>query len=103
LNTLRDALQAEETLRNEIARAGYQCSLEVLGRPELAFNDSQSAVSRHARDVDSLLLRNKLRSKKSAMIRLLVDIGFGQCADVMTVSRHDPEALVSRAPLTTVT
>jgi len=62
---LRDAMQAEHSLRAEITANGYRCSLEPLTHPDLNFDDTQSAASRFAADAYSYLARHELGQQKS--------------------------------------
>lgn len=91
---LRDALQAEQGLRAEIAAGGYRCSLEPLARPELNFADSQAAISRYARDVDAYLNTHDLSASKSVNVRLLCAKGDSLPGDVLTMTGPEAAALV---------
>ena len=91
---LRDAMQTEQSLRDEIAAGGYQCSLEVLQRPELSFADSQATISRFARDVDGYLSTHELSAAKSVNVCLLFGTGDALPGDVLTVTGHEAAALV---------
>jgi hypothetical protein len=94
LAALRDALQAEQSLRAEIAAGGYQCSLEPMARPELNFDDSQATVTRFTRDVDAYLMANELAAAKSVNVRLLFGTGGDMPGDVLTVTGIEAAALV---------
>ena len=91
---LNAALLTEAGLRDEIATAGYQCSLEVLARPELNFADSQTTISRFARDIDSYLLHDELQGTKSVNVRLLFGTGDSLPGDVLTMTGQEAAALV---------
>jgi len=91
---LNAALQAESGLRDEIAAGGYSCSLEVLARPELNFADSQTTISRFARDIDSYLLHDELQGTKSVNVRLLFGAGDSLPGDVLTMTGQEAAALV---------
>lgn len=91
---LSDAMQAEQSLRDEITAAGYQCTLEPLVRPELTFSDSQSVVSRFKTDVESYLTLNELAGAKSVNVRLLFGAGDAMPGDVLTLSGPEAAALV---------
>lgn len=91
---LREAMQAEQGLRDEITAGGYQCSLEPLTRPELNFADSQSTIARFARDVDAFLMVNELAAAKSVNVRLLFGTGDSLPGDVVTLTGIEAAALV---------
>ncbi len=91
---LRDALQTEQGLRDEIAAGGYQCSLEVLQRPELSFADSQATISRFARDVDTYMMTNELTATKSVNVRLLFATDDSLPGDVLELTGAEAAALV---------
>ena len=91
---LRDAMQAEQSIRAEIAAGGYQCSLEPLERPELSFADSQSTVNRFVTDVNAYLTLHELRETKAVNIRLLCEKGDGLPGDVLTMTGIEAAALV---------
>lgn len=91
---LRDAMQAEQGIRAELAAGGYQCSLEVMARPELNFDDSQATISRFARDVDAYLNAHELSAAKSVNVRLLFATGDSLPGDVVTMTGHEAAALV---------
>lgn len=91
---LRDAMQAEQSLRAEIATGGYRCSLEPLERPELNFADSQAAIARFAREVDTFLMVNELAAIKTLNVRLLFGTGDDLPGDVLTMTGIEAAALV---------
>lgn len=91
---LRDAMQAEQSLRAEIEAAGYRCSLEPLTRPDLSFDDSQATISRFARDVDAFLMVNELAAVKSVNVRLLWGTGGDMPGDVLALTGAEAAALV---------
>lgn len=91
---LREAMQAEQGLRAEIAAGGYRCSLEPLARPELNFDDSQATIARYARDVDTFLMVNELAATKSVNVRLLCGTVGTLPGDVVTMTGNEAAALV---------
>lgn len=91
---LREAMQTEQGLRDEIAAGGYQCNLEPLARPELNFDDSQATIARYARDVDTFLMVNELAATKSLNVRLLCGTGDNLPGDVVTMTGNEAAALV---------
>jgi hypothetical protein len=91
---LRDAMEVEQGIRAEIVAGGYQCSLEVMARPELNFDDSQTTIARFTRDVDSYLTLHELGASKSVNVRLLFGTGDMQPGDVVTMTGHEAAALV---------
>ena len=92
---LREAMQAEQSIRAEIAAGGYQCSLEPLARPELNFADSQSTVARFSRDVDAYLNTHELSASKSVNVRLLFGTGGDLPGDVLTMTGIEAARLVN--------
>ena len=91
---LRDAMQAEQGIRAEIAAGGYVCNLEPLERPELNFADSEATITRFARDIDSYLLHDELQGTKSVNVRLLFGTGDSLPGDVLTMTGQEAAALV---------
>jgi hypothetical protein len=91
---LRAALETEQGLRGDIEAGGYQCSLEPLARLELSFDDSQTTVSRFARDVDAFLMVHELAAAKSVNVRLLCGTGGNLPGDVLTMTGHEAAALL---------
>ena len=91
---LREAMQAEKSLRAEIGAAGYLCNLEPLELPELSFADSQSMISRFARDIEGHLNIHELSANKTANVRLLFATGDNLPGDVLTMTGNEAAALV---------
>lgn len=92
---LRDAMQAEQSLRSEIGAAGYLCSLEPLERPELNFTDSQSTVARFSHDVANYLAMHELQAKRVVNVRLLIESIAGLSGDVVTMTGIEAARLVN--------
>lgn len=91
---LREAMQAEQSLRAEIVAGGYQCSLEPMTRPELDFADSQSTIRQFERDVNAYLMLHELSANKLVNVRLLFGTGDYLPGDVLTMTGIEAAALV---------
>ena len=95
LSTLRAAVEGEQAIRAGISERGYRCTLAAITHPDLTFADSQSLVSRFAKDVHTYLHTNELIESKSVNVRVLVATADHHPGDVVPLSGIEAAALVS--------
>lgn len=96
LSTLRAAVEGERAIRAGIEQRGYTCTLPAIVHADLTFSDSQSMVSRFAKDVRTFLHVSELIESKSVNVRVLVATADHHPGDVVTLTGAQAAALVQQ-------